>query len=86
MNPTTTQNFNKILKTIQSSKLSAVVREFASNVVEHKVQTSNILHNDIKTLLQNARNMVYTTINCTMAETYSKSEIVSAKFKLGCTK
>jgi predicted nuclease of restriction endonuclease-like (RecB) superfamily len=37
--------------------------------MQHKVQTSN-LHNDIKTLLQNARNKVYVTINTTMTETY----------------
>jgi hypothetical protein len=33
-------------------------------------QLSNNLHNDIKTLLQNARNKVYATINSTMTETY----------------
>ena len=38
--------------------------------MQHKVQTSNTLHNDIKTLLQNARNRVYTSINSTMTETY----------------
>jgi predicted nuclease of restriction endonuclease-like (RecB) superfamily len=38
--------------------------------MHYKVQTSNNLHNDIKTLLQNARNKVYATINSTMTETY----------------
>jgi len=38
--------------------------------MQHKVQTLNNLHNDIKTLLQNARNRVYASINSTMTETY----------------
>ena len=38
--------------------------------MQNKVQIANNLHNDIKTLLQNARNKVYATINTTMTETY----------------
>ena len=38
--------------------------------MQSKIQASKNFHNDIKTLLQNARNKVYTTINTTMTETY----------------
>jgi predicted nuclease of restriction endonuclease-like (RecB) superfamily len=36
----------------------------------NNIQASNSFHNDIKTLLQNARNKVYAAINSTMTETY----------------
>jgi len=54
--------------------------------MQHKVQTYNTLYNNIKILLQNAKNKVYATINSTMTETYLKSETASRKFKLGYIK
>jgi len=38
--------------------------------MSNKIISTNTLHADIKTLLHNARNIVYATINSTMAQTY----------------
>lgn len=39
----------------------------------NNIQPLNNFHNDIKTLLQNARNKVYASINSTMTQTYWKT-------------
>ncbi len=38
--------------------------------MQHKMQQSNHFYNEIKALLQNARNKISATINTTMTETY----------------